>query len=194
MSRLDLVVGPNGAGKSTFVRLSLAPQWPAATFVNADVIAAQRWPDDQAAHAYEAARVAAETRRKLIAVGRPFIAETVFSHPSKLDLVDEAIAARYYVALHVVMIPEELAIERVAHRVAAGGHDVPTDKIRERHRRLWSIVARAVDRSHAATFWDNSDRNGPRLVALFSDGLPVGSPDWPGWADRALTDRWPTGA
>lgn len=191
MSRLDLVVGPNGAGKSTFVRLVLAPQWPAATFVNADVIAAQRWPDDPATHAYEAAAIAAETRRKLIAVGRPFIAETVCSHPSKLDLVDDATRAGFHVALHVVMIPEDLAVERVAHRVAAGGHDVPTDKIRARHQRLWGIVAAAVDRCATATFWDNSSFDGPRLVALFSDGLPVGNPDWPRWTDRALTDRWP---
>ena len=46
--RLDLVVGPNGAGKSTFVELVLAPNRPNVTFVNADVIAAQRWPQDPA--------------------------------------------------------------------------------------------------------------------------------------------------
>ena len=44
--RLDLVVGPNGAGKTTFVELVLAPLRPGVTFVNADVIAAARWPDD----------------------------------------------------------------------------------------------------------------------------------------------------
>jgi len=45
--RLDLVVGPNG-GKSTFVELVLAPLRPGVTFVNADVIAAARWPEDPA--------------------------------------------------------------------------------------------------------------------------------------------------
>ena len=88
MNRLDLVVGPNGAGKSTFVELTLAPLLPESVFVNADEIARQRWPDDPATHAYDAARVAAETRFKLIELGRSFIAETVFSHPSKLDLID----------------------------------------------------------------------------------------------------------
>jgi predicted ABC-type ATPase len=57
MKRLDLVVGPNGAGKSTFVELTLAPLLPGSAFVNADEIAKQRWPDDPASHAYQAARV-----------------------------------------------------------------------------------------------------------------------------------------
>jgi len=128
MKRLDLVVGPNGAGKSTFVELTLAPLLPGSVFVNADEIARQRWPDDPASHAYDAARVAADTRARLIELGRSFIAETVFSHPSKLELIDTAQAADYTVILHVLVIPEELAVQRVRHRVTAGGHDVPNTR------------------------------------------------------------------
>ncbi|EFD16063.1 conserved hypothetical protein [Mycobacterium tuberculosis CPHL_A] len=90
MKRLDLVAGPNGAGKSTFVALTLAPLLPGIVFVNADEIAKQRWPDDPTSHAYQAAQVAADTRARLIDLGRPFIAETVFSHPSKLELIRTA--------------------------------------------------------------------------------------------------------
>lgn len=54
--RLDIAAGPNGSGKSTFVELVLAPCRPGVTFVNADVIAAARWPDDPTGHAYDAAR------------------------------------------------------------------------------------------------------------------------------------------
>jgi predicted ABC-type ATPase len=191
LSRLDLVVGPNGAGKSTFVRYTVAPRWPAATFVNADVIAAQRWPEDPAGHAYEAAAVAERTRLRLIDLGRPFIAETVCSHPSKLDLVRRARGAGYYVAVHVLMVPEDLSVARVAARVIAGGHDVPVEKIRGRHRRLWAVVVDAVELADAATFWDNSRHDGPREVALFASGLPVGTPAWPSWAPATLTERWP---
>src|ERR1700744_1831107 len=179
MKRLDLVVGPNGAGKSPFFELTLAPLLPGSAFVNADEIARQRWPDDPASHAYQAARVAAETRAKLIELGASFIAETVFSHPSKLELVDAAHAADYTVVLHVLLIPEELAVERVRHRVLAGGHAVPESKIRERPRRLWSLVARAVTRADTATVYDNSAVSGPRIVAQFSGGDIVGAPSWP---------------
>src|ERR1700739_4471855 len=106
MKRLDLVVGPNGARKSTSVELTLAPLLPGSAFVNADEIARQRWPDDPAPHAYQAAQVAAETRAKLIELGASFIAETVFSHPSKLELVDAAHAADYTIVLAVLLIPQ----------------------------------------------------------------------------------------
>jgi predicted ABC-type ATPase len=191
VKRADLVVGPNGAGKSTFVALTLAPLLPRSVFVNADEIAKQRWPDDPLSHAYDAARVASETRSRLIELGRSFIAETVFSHPSKLDLVHAARAADYTVVVHVLLIPENLAVERVEHWVRAGGHDVPEDKIRQRHRRLWALVATAAAASDTATVYDNSRRVGPRVVAGMSGGIAVGSSSWPSWTPESLQSRWP---
>jgi predicted ABC-type ATPase len=190
MNRLDLVVGPNGAGKSTFVELTLAPLLPRSVFVNADEIARQRWPDDPVAHADDAARVAAETRLRRIEIGRSFVAETVFSHPSKLELIDVAHAADYTVVLHALLIPEELAVQRVRHRVSAGGHDVPEDKIRERYQRLWPLVAAAIMRSDSATVYDNSGLKGPRIIAQFSGGFAVGLSAWPAWTPKELSTRW----
>jgi predicted ABC-type ATPase len=193
VKRLDLVVGPNGAGKSTFVALTLAGLLPGSVFVNADEIARQRWPQDPGSHAYEAARIAAATRAGLIDLGRPFIAETVFSHPSKLDLIRAAHAAGYVVVLHVLLIPEDLAVQRVKHRVAAGGHDVPEDKVRKRHRRLWALVAEAITLCDTATVYDNSRQRGPRIVAQMSGGVSVGSASWPVWTPQPLQSRWPSG-
>jgi predicted ABC-type ATPase len=189
MNRLDLVVGSNGAGKSTFVELTLAPLLPGSVFVNADEIAKQRWPADPASHAYEAARIAAKTRSRLIQLGRPFIAETVFSHPSKLELIRDAHEANYIVALHVLLVPEDLAVQRVKYRVRAGGHDVPETKIRERHRRLWALVADAVAQSDVATIYDNTGIEGPRIVAEMSGGSIVVSPSWPAWTPAVLRSR-----
>jgi predicted ABC-type ATPase len=191
VSRLDLVVGPNGAGKSTFVRLTLAHEVPGSVFVNADEIARREWPDDPVAHSYDAAARAADTRLRLIEQHRPFIAETVFSHPSKLTLIDDARDAGYYVALHVLMVPEQLAVARVQARVAAGGHDVPAEKITARYQRLWGLVADAVRVADTANFWDNAHRDGPGLVAFFEGGFIVGEPSWPDWAPAALVTRWP---
>lgn len=190
MRRLDLVVGPNGAGKSTFVALTLGPLLPGAVFVNADEIAKRHWPDDTVAHAYEAATVAARTRARLIELGRSFVAETVFSHESKLDLVRVAHDHGYLAVLHALLIPEGLAVQRVRHRVAAGGHDVPEDKIRGRYHRLWPLVASAVARADTATFYDNSRATGPEIVAQFAGGTVVGDPAWPPWAPEVLTRRW----
>lgn len=85
MPLLHLLAGPNGAGKSTYVRDVLVPA-TSLPFVNADLIAAQRSPQSQAVHAYEAAQIAGAERRAHIAAGDSFISETVFSHPSKVQL------------------------------------------------------------------------------------------------------------
>jgi predicted ABC-type ATPase len=191
MNRLDLVAGPNGAGKSTFVELTLTPLLKGSVFVNADEIAKVRWPEDPSAHAYDAALIAAETREKLIESGRSFIAETVFSHPSKLELIDTAHAAGYTVVLHVLLIPEELAVKRVDYRVRAGGHPLAQNKIRQRYQRLWPLVAEAITRCEQATVYDNSGIKGPQIVAQLTHGFIVGSPDWPHWTPQVLQSRWP---
>jgi predicted ABC-type ATPase len=190
LSRLDLVVGPNGAGKSTLVQEILAPLRPGVLFVNADLIAGERWPNDPESHAYEAAEIAEATRSALIRDGREFIAETVFSHPSKVDLVDEALAAGYFVALQVLMLPEDLAVARVANRVHHGGHGVPINKIRERYQRLWANVALAAERASSAVFWDNSTLDGPLLIAEVENGVLLSKPKWPAWTPIALIQQW----
>ncbi len=193
MSRLDLVVGPNGAGKSTFVEVVLTEQLSHPLFVNADLIARERWPHDPEGHSYDAARVARATRSALIARGEQFIAETVFSHPSKLELIDEAQSAGYFVALHVLLLPEEAAVARVDARVRSGGHSVPTEKIRARYRRLWPLVADAADKVQSSDFWDNSTLDGPELVAELAQGHPLRRPRWPSWAPPELPRQWPAG-
>jgi predicted ABC-type ATPase len=190
VSRLDLIVGPNGAGKSTFAQEVLSEQLPGVLFVNADLIAAERWPADPERHAYDAAKVAEATRAALIESGRQLIAETVFSHPSKLTLIDQAHAAGYFVALHVLMVPESLTVRRVAARVERGGHSVPENKIRERYQRLWPLVAVAAEKVESAVFWDNSTLEGPKLVAELANGQLLALPKWPSWTPDVLIGHW----
>jgi predicted ABC-type ATPase len=183
---LHVLAGPNGSGKSTFALEVLQPATD-LPFINADEIARQRWPGEEEEHAYEAAAHAAEERDRALARRHSFIAETVFSHPSKVDLVRRAVEAGYFVELHVMLVPEDLAVARVAYRVEHGGHSVPSDKVRERHRRLWGLVALARDMADRATFYENTSaaaRYTP--VAVYDHGRPVGRPAWPSWAPPEL--------
>jgi predicted ABC-type ATPase len=192
--RLDLVVGPNGAGKTTFVQRRLAPALPPIVrFVNADEIARRRWPDDAQPHGYDAARLAAQARAELIRSGESFIAETVFSHPSKLELVEQARAAGYLVLLHVLLVPEQLVVPRVRLRVRQGGHGVPEHKVLERYRRLWPLVAQAMTRSDQAWVYDNAGDE-PVVVAELAGGVPVGRLAWPDWTPQPLPSIWRVGA
>lgn len=183
---LHCIVGPNGAGKSTFYDEVLRPATH-LPFINADLIARERWPEDPMRHAYDAAREAADLRRSAIRKGRSFVAETVFSHPSKLDLLREAGEAGYRIVLYVILIPEELAVHRVDVRVETGGHDVPEDKIRGRFRRLWQFVRTAVGLASEAQILDNSRARTPfRLVARYREGQRIGAADWPPWTPSDL--------
>lgn len=56
MPLLHLLAGPNGAGKSSYIRDVLGPV-TRLPLVDADTIAAERWPEAQAEHAYEAAAI-----------------------------------------------------------------------------------------------------------------------------------------
>lgn len=183
---LHLLVGPNGAGKSTLFDRVIRPATH-LEFINADVIAAELWPDAGPERSYEAARLAAERRASLVAQRASFVAETVFSHESKLDFVRETIAAGYLVTLHVVLVPEALALARVPNRVEQGGHPVPAEKISERYHRLWPLVADAIRLVDHATVYDNTRAAAPyRVVATYEHGRPIGEPDWPTWTPSAL--------
>jgi predicted ABC-type ATPase len=186
---LHLLAGPNGAGKSTFVARILQPVTH-LPFVNADEIAAERWPGEELAHAYQASRAAAEQRRRMLARGESFITETVFSHHSKVALVTQAVSLGYLGNLHVILVPADLAVERVAERVRRGGHEVPEGKIRERYARLLKLVVEARALADRSTFYDNSTAKHPfRIIATFERGRPVGEPEWPAWTPTVLTRR-----
>ncbi len=186
MSRLDLIAGPNGAGKTTLYERVVAPDRPGLPFVNADRIAADRFPGRESEAAYAAAEIAARTRAALIDARIDFCTETVFSHESKVQLVQTAAAAGYDVVLHVVMIPPELSEPRVAARVASGGHDVPADKLARRYARLWPHIVAAVPHCRRAVFYDNASDDGPHEVASYRYGIADHPPRWPRWTAAPL--------
>jgi predicted ABC-type ATPase len=193
VSRLDLIAGPNGAGKTTLHERVISPGRPGLPFVNADDIASARFGDEAVRMSYAAAEIAAATRAALVEARLDFCTETVFSHPSKNDLIDTAVAAGYDVVLHVVMVPVELSARRVAARVAAGGHDVPADKISARYQRIWPNIVAAVARCRRSVFYDNSGDAGPIEVAAFRAGLPDYPPRWPNWSPDELLAAFPRG-
>ncbi|MBW3620489.1 MAG: zeta toxin family protein [Actinobacteria bacterium] len=186
MSRLDVIAGPNGAGKTTLYDRVLRPVRTGLPFVNADRIARERFPGEELQRSHEAAEIASRTRRALIDARLDLCAETVFSHPSKVDLVTEAVAAGYDVVLHAVMIPLRLSGPRVARRVAAGGHDVPEEKLATRYDRLWPLIVEATPHCYRAVFWDNASDDGPSEVASFRFGVRDHPPRWPAWTPDVL--------
>jgi predicted ABC-type ATPase len=143
--QLHLIVGPNGAGKSTFYSVFLKPKI-SAPFINADIIQKDELEDDSLNASYMAAKLADKRRKQYLIEGKSFIAETVFSHPSKLDIISDAVNFGFSVFIyHVGLVSPELSVARVSCRVDEGGHDVPEQKIRQRFVRNQDLITQSVD-------------------------------------------------
>jgi predicted ABC-type ATPase len=193
---LHLIVGVNGAGKTTFYYRQLKPYLerglPELPFVNADEIQRTRGLTSDPRDAYQAARFAAERRAELLQQRRSFVAETVFSHPSKVELIKEAQKRGFRVFLyHLHVRTPELAVKRVESRVLQGGHDVPPHKIAERFPRTLKHVRQAVPLVDRCYVYDNSRLDGRRsLVMRIRKGQPpITHGPVPAWA-RELYQDW----
>lgn len=180
---LVLLAGPNGVGKSTLYQTRVAPSF-AGPFVNADLIQRDELQDASPSASYRAAEIAAERRASLLDARKSFATETVFSHPSKLDIIADARARGYIIiVMHVGVDDPDLAVARVRGRTEEGGHDVPEDKIRARYDRGQPLIRQAVLRADRGMVFDNSKLNeSPRLVLLFASARLVQAepllPDW----------------
>ena len=135
-----------------------------------------------------AARIADARRADHLARGASFATETVFSHPSKLALVEDAKASGFDVILfHVGVARPDLSVARVAERVREGGHPVPEAKIRARYDRNGPLIRAAMLLASRGFVFDNSALNRPpALLMRFAQGrLTSAAPDIPDWA-RAI--------
>lgn len=99
-----------------------------------------------------------------------FTFETVMSHPSKLDFMEQAKARGFKVYLYFVSLPNpELNVLRVKTRVEQGGHDVDADKIRNRYNRTMDQLFSAIRIADSAYIFDNSGTK-PKMIAQKEDG------------------------
>lgn len=181
---LIILAGPNGSGKSTLYETRIAPSF-CAPFINADIIQRDELNDTDMKAAYKSAQIATERRDDLIRQHKSFVTESVFSHPSKLDLIADAKKEGYRVMVfHICLEHPDLSVARVDERVKEGGHPVPEDKIRQRYDRNGPLIRKAALLSDLAHIYDNSKLNQPpERVMSFKEGrLSFVSAHLPTWA------------
>ncbi|GGD74771.1 zeta toxin family protein [Croceicoccus mobilis] len=156
---LAIIAGPNGSGKSTLYRTRIAARF-AGPFINADIIQRDELCDPSVKAAYKAAAVASKRRSEYLVSRQSFVTETVFSHPSKLDIITDAKAAGFQTyVFHVAVESPDLSVARVQARVEEGGHPVPEDKIRERYERSADFIRQAICAVDYGFVYDNSKWN-----------------------------------
>ncbi|MEM9415065.1 MAG: zeta toxin family protein [Planctomycetota bacterium] len=157
-----IIGGANGAGKTTFARQYLATGHPKAVYLNADEISRE--------HPSFAQPVAAgrEYLRRLaahVSAGEDFALETTLASRMYSRRIPEWKATGYRITLYFIEVPSaEFSIQRVASRVAAGGHHVPEVDIRRRHQRGLNLFKECY--RHLADEWYHysTDEEGTYLV------------------------------
>lgn len=131
-----IIAGPNGAGKTTFA-LEYLPRMAGCTnFINADLIAAGLSPLAPEREMLAASRLFIREIEERIAARDSFAFETTLAGRTYLRLVEKLRRDGWRVELIYLALPSvEMAKQRVAERVAHGGHNIPVSHIQRRFSR-----------------------------------------------------------
>ena len=128
-----LIGGPNGAGKTT-IALQVLPSLGYMEYVNADALASALSPFQPETVAFQAGVLMMKRLHQLRDKGVSFASESTLSARAYAPFIRKCRESGYKIHLLYVWLPsDDMAVERVAHRVLAGGHDIPKDVIRRRY-------------------------------------------------------------
>lgn len=167
--RILIIAGPNGAGNTTFALEFLPNEANCPNFVNADLIAAGVNPFRPSRSPFRAGRLMLATIRAYVKDGQSFALETALSGRGYARHIPIWQAQSYWVTMIFLRLStEEVAIGRVALRVAQGGHDVAEEVIRRRFRAGWHNFEHIY--RHLVNDWAVYDNSGRAPVLLEEGG------------------------
>ena len=127
-------------------------------------------------------------QRAYIEGGTSFAIETTLAGTAILRLMEQARAHGFSIHLIYIGINDvQATIDRIAARVARGGHNVPERDARRRYTRSLRHLAAAMERADAVTLIDNSLDRDQRAVLLVDRGqITSRADDMPAWVHIAL--------
>ena len=158
IKKIIIIAGPNGAGKTTFAREYLPKEANCPTFVNADLIAAGLAPFAPETASIKAGRLMLQEIKANVKANRSFAFETTLSGKTYARHIADWKKQGYHITLFFLSLAEvEVAIARVAYRVANGGHNIPEATIRRRFKAgLYNFHNIYKPLADAWTLYDNS--------------------------------------
>nr|MDJ0651281.1 zeta toxin family protein [Xenococcaceae cyanobacterium MO_188.B19] len=136
MPEIYVFGGCNGSGKTTLATRVLSTVNNEVQFVNADIIAAELNPNDVDSAAIQASRIMLQRLQHLAQENLDFAFETTLAARTFAKFLRSCKAEGYTINLiYIWLNSPELALSRVAKRVASGGHNIPQDIIVRRYER-----------------------------------------------------------
>lgn len=134
MPKMYIISGCNGSGKTTASYALLPELLGCAEYVNSDEFAKSLSPFNPAAAYVSASRYMLMKIKYLLGKKKDFGVETTLATRSLIKTIERAHNLGYEVTiLYFWLNSPELAIKRIADRVAAGGHDIPSETVRRRY-------------------------------------------------------------
>lgn len=134
--RLWLIAGSDGVGKTRYAFRHAVAVSGSFNFIDAQHIARGLSPLEPRKAEREAARIALARARDFIAHQEVFTMETTMSGHTHLSLMREAKDAGLSPTLLYFSVRDPgICLQRIARRVAEGGHDVPEPIVRRRFQR-----------------------------------------------------------
>ena len=113
----------------------------------------------------EAAQIADRQRNEYIDRGESFCFETVLSTTRNLELLKRAKKAGFFIRCYYVLTADPyINVNRVASRVQAGGHDVPTEKILSRYQKALDLIPDLLSVCDICHIYDNSKSKPYRIL------------------------------
>jgi predicted ABC-type ATPase len=182
--RAVVLGGCNGAGKTTASRALLADTLGVLNFVNADQIAQGLSGFDPESMTVEASRIMLERLRELARQGQSFAFESTLAGRTYSRFLLDLRQAGYRIEVYYFWLASvDLSIQRVAARVASGGHDVPEPTLRQRYpRSVQNFLSLYRPLADLWEVYDNSESGNPVLVATGERDLVPDVIDLPRWA------------
>ena len=189
---ITVIAGVNGAGKSSVIGSWLRDN--GGEYFNPDE-ATQRLRKQAATMSLDEANVTAwqigfDQLSKAIDEGASYTFETTLGGNSITNKLHEAIEKGRQVSLfYCGLASVDLHVQRVAARVQRGGHDIPSEKIRQRFESSIANLVTLVPACYQVLVFDNSaplrdDKPSPVKLLHLVEGQfrQAPSPDIPEWA------------
>ena len=174
---LIVIAGPNGSGKTSVTSKILVHEWMEdSVYINPDIVAQERFGDWNSKEAImQAVKYCEDWREQCLTERKSLIFETVLSAKDKIDYIERAKEAGYFVRLFFVCTESpRINASRIAQRVMKGGHDVPITKIVSRYQKSilnCKYISAKIDRTY---LYDNSIDNAEQCLLLrLSDGVII---------------------
>ncbi len=146
--KLIIIGGANGSGKTTLAREFVLVD--KIEYLGADEIARELNPTNPEHEAISAARIFSQRLEDYLAKQKSVLVESTLSGLSLQKHLAMAKTQDFEITIIFVYLDSpELCIERVAARVAKGGHHVPDEDIRRRFKRaninFWNVYKNLAD-------------------------------------------------